>query len=210
MTSSYLENSTRTVVHAFERLGAVGPHETVVVQGTDPLGLWATALAAHAGAAQVITIGGPPNRLQLAQAWGADTLLDVSEVPNPLERQQAVLDLTSGRGADIVIEASGVPAAFNEGLGLVKVGGRYLIIGQTLRTSVEMLPSTFVAKQLTVIGVRGASIGHYYRALRFLERNGSRFRCEDLTSSVRPLPDINTAMTAMQAWNEIKPAISFA
>src|SRR5918912_1101352 len=56
----------RSVMHGFERVGPIEPHESVVIQGAGPLGLYATAIAHHLGARQVIVIGAPEARLRVA------------------------------------------------------------------------------------------------------------------------------------------------
>ena len=60
----------RTVMHGFERLGPIYPHDTVVVQGSGPVGLYASAVARDRGAGRVLVIGAPRVRLDVAEAWG--------------------------------------------------------------------------------------------------------------------------------------------
>src|SRR5438874_3712062 len=62
----------RTIMHGFERLGAVGSHETVLVQGAGPVGLYGVAVARARGARQVLVIGAPAERREIARALGAD------------------------------------------------------------------------------------------------------------------------------------------
>ncbi|WP_236795486.1 zinc-binding dehydrogenase [Amycolatopsis sp. GM8] len=199
----------RTIVHAFDRLGGIDFRQTVVIQGAGPLGLFATVLASLSGAFRVIVIGGPSQRLDLAREWGADVTIDIGAVPDPAERQALVLEATGGRGGDVVIEAAGVPEAFNEGLGLLRVGGRFLVVGPTHGATVPFRPMTMIAKQPTIIGVRSAAIAHYGRALSLMRRHRDRFDWDALITSTRPLEDINEAMSSMKAWAEIKPAISY-
>jgi L-iditol 2-dehydrogenase len=201
--------SLRTIVHGFDRLGALDDRHAVVIQGTGPLGLFSVAKAATSGLSNIIAIGGPAARLDLAQRWGATQTIDVNEVPNPADRLEIVRDATSGRGADVVIEVSGVPAAFTEGMSILRPGGRYLIIGQIHGTSVEFNPSVITLKHARLIGTRGASIEHYARALTFLRHHATRFAWDDMISARYPLEQINTAISAMQSWQEIKPAIDF-
>lgn len=49
----------RTVMHGFDRLGAIKSHETVLIQGSGPLGNFATAVAKDHGAKRVLVIGAP-------------------------------------------------------------------------------------------------------------------------------------------------------
>jgi threonine dehydrogenase-like Zn-dependent dehydrogenase len=96
----------RTVVQGFERLGGLSGGESVVIQGSGPLGLFALALAVT-GAPNVIMIGGPSARLGLATQWGAHHVIDIADVTGAAQRTELVRELTGGRGADVVIEISG-------------------------------------------------------------------------------------------------------
>jgi L-iditol 2-dehydrogenase len=199
----------RTVVHAFDRTGPLDDRHTVVVQGAGPLGLFSVAKAATMGPAQVIVIGGPERRLALAREWGATEAIDVSTVPDPQARQERVLELTAGRGADVVLEMSGVPAAFAEGLGMLRQGGRYTVVGQIHTKTLPFNPSLLVMKQARVVGCLSAAVEHYYRGLQFLAHRRDRFHWDDMITSRQPLDDINAAMGRMRDWSEIKPALTF-
>jgi threonine dehydrogenase-like Zn-dependent dehydrogenase len=201
--------SLRTIVHGFDRLGALDDRQTVVVQGTGPLGLFAVAKAALSGAANVIAIGGPAVRLDLARTWGATATIDIADTA-PAARREVVLSLTAGRGADVVIEVSGAPAAFIEGMSILRSGGRYLIIGQVHSESVQFNPSLITIKHAHLIGTRGASIEHYWRGLGFLQRHADRYDWDAMISATYPLDEINAAFAAMQSWQVIKPALSFS
>lgn len=102
--------------------------ETVVVQGAGGLGLAAVAVAKERGA-RVIAIDGVGHRLEAAEAFGADEIVDLREHPTAEARVAEVLRLTGEWGADVGLELTGVPAAFAEGISLVRPGGRYVSIG---------------------------------------------------------------------------------
>lgn len=195
----------RSVIAAFERVGTIYEHHTVVVQGAGPVGLFSAAKALAEGAAQVFVIGGPESRLQLAKEWGA--------IPIPFDgtdaekRLQIIRDATDGRGADIVVEASGAPQAWPEGIDILRRGGRYLIIGQGHTESMPFNPSVILGKHLTIIGSLSAHIRHYHRALEFLRHNSNRFDWSKMLSNTYPLGEIMTAMERMKRWEEIKPVI---
>ena len=96
----------RTVMHGFDRLGAIKSHETVVIQGSGPLGNFATAVARDHGAKKVLVIGAPANRLEVTKRMGADAVLNLEEVTEEKQRRKWVRDHTDGRGADIVIQVA--------------------------------------------------------------------------------------------------------
>src|SRR5215203_5294418 len=101
-----------TAIHGIER-SPVQWGDTVVIQGSGPVGIAALAVAKQAGATRIIVTGGPPHRLKLAEEFGADVLIDVS-IADPEQRKQIVLAETGGYGADVVIECVGIPDAVNE------------------------------------------------------------------------------------------------
>jgi threonine dehydrogenase-like Zn-dependent dehydrogenase len=196
----------RTVVHGYERLGRVEPHETVVVQGSGPVGLYAVAYALHSGAGRVICIGAPDARLDVAKRWGADMVLNVEQTTVD-ERREAIMESTDGRGADVVVECSGVSVALPEGLGLIRRGGRYLVVGQADPRPVSIHGTDFNTRQLTVAGVLSGDIPHYYRALEFLADTQDKFSFGDLIGNRYPLDRVDDALAAMASAKEIKPVI---
>ena len=102
--------------------------ESVVVQGVGPVGLAAAAFARASGAGEILAIGEPAARRRLAGRLGADRALGLAATTAE-ERAASVREATGGRGADVVIEASGNPRAVPEGLAMVRDGGRYVIVG---------------------------------------------------------------------------------
>src|SRR5258706_5743312 len=76
-----------TAIHGVERTG-IDWQEKVVVQGAGPVGIAALAVAKSAGAGQVIVIGGPKPRLEMAKRFGADHVIDLGEVREPAARLQ--------------------------------------------------------------------------------------------------------------------------
>src|SRR5215208_78417 len=93
----------RTIMHGFEHLGALYPHETVVIQGSGPIGLYALAVARDRGAGRILVIGAPAERLKVALEWGADEILNIEDVSDIASRKQWVLERSGRRGADVVI-----------------------------------------------------------------------------------------------------------
>jgi threonine dehydrogenase-like Zn-dependent dehydrogenase len=200
----------RTVVHAFDRTGPVDERQVVLIQGAGPMGLFSTARAAAMSPAQVIVVGGPERRLALAREWGATATIDVDLVRDPAERLARVLEYTDGRGADVILEMSGVPAAFGEGMAMLRRGGRYTVVGQVHTTALPFNPSLLVLKHARLAGCLSAGLDHYYRGLRFLERHAGQIHWDDMITSTRPLEAINDALEHMRDWSEIKPALAFA
>ncbi len=104
--------------------GSVRPGDTVVVVGAGPVGLAAIATARLYSPARVIAVDLAPSRLATARELGADAVVNAAEEPEML-----VGDLTDGLGADVVMEAVGVPETFEMCTRMVRPGGRVANIG---------------------------------------------------------------------------------
>jgi|SRR5680860_90135 len=105
--------------------GRVGPGDTVAVVGTGPIGLAAVLSAGLYSPAQIIAIDLAAPRLEAAARFGADTVIDSSQV-DALAR---VRELTGGLGADVAVEAVGIPSTFELCVELVRPGGRVANVG---------------------------------------------------------------------------------
>jgi len=82
--------------------------------------------------AETIVVDGVADRLDRAEAFGADHTIDLNEYETVEAREERVLDLTDGLGADAAVEVTGVPAAIDEGFQLLGNGGRYLVMGNII------------------------------------------------------------------------------
>jgi threonine dehydrogenase-like Zn-dependent dehydrogenase len=197
----------RTVVGGYERFGGIRFQESVVVQGAGPVGLYSALVAAEGGAGRVIVVGAPATRLDLAKRWGANHTINIDEVRDPLARREQILSITEGRGPEVVVECSGVPQAFNEGLDVIRKGGRYLVMGQTSATTVPVSPGIVTAKGIAVVGASGASIPHYFRALQCISVRRDRYPFADIVTHKFRLENINEAYEVMASGEAIKPVI---
>jgi L-iditol 2-dehydrogenase len=197
----------RSVVHAFDRLGELDSSHTVVVQGSGAVGLFATALAAVHHPRRLIVIGDPPSRLELAQRWGADTVISVAESATPEERIELVRQATDGAGADVVMDMAGAPGAIGEGLEMIARNGRYLVIGTTGAGTQPIRAQLLVTRAVRLIGSFSGHIGDYHKALQFMEQHRQRFDWEALFGQTYGLEDVASALEAVQEGREIKPII---
>ena len=105
--------------------GRVGPGDVVAVVGAGPIGLSAISGARLFSPSLVVAIDMAPARLDAAKQFGADVVINNAE-QDPLA---AVRELTGGLGADVAIEAVGVPATFELAVDLVRPAGRVANIG---------------------------------------------------------------------------------
>jgi L-iditol 2-dehydrogenase len=180
-----------------------------VVQGSGPVGLNAALFAALAGAAAVLVVGAPRARLELARAMGAADTLDLADAPDPATRVAWVRDRTSGRGADVVIEATGRPEAVVEGLEMVRDAGRYVIVGQyTDAGDVTLNPHRHINRRhATVLGCWGYEFTHLYRSLRLMARHQPRLRWERMVTREYPLEKAGDALAAMARQEVVKAVV---
>lgn len=182
--------------------------ETVVVQGAGALGLYAIAVAKARGAAIVIAVDGVPERLRLATEFGADAVIDITELTSEKDRVKAVRKLTDGQGADVVVEVVGHPAAIDEGLKMLAQFGRYLEIGNiNFGKTFEFDPSRFVFSNKTMIGVSLYDPAVLSRALQFLAQYQDRLPFERLAAAQYSLDDINDAFAAAESRRDVRAAI---
>jgi L-iditol 2-dehydrogenase len=197
-----------TGFHAVERAG-VALGDTVVVQGSGPVGLNAAVFAALAGAREVLVIGAPAARLEVAAAMGADAVLDLAEAPAPAARVDWVRARTGGRGADVVIEATGSPQAVPEGLEMLRDAGRYVMVGQyTDLGDVALNPHRHVNRRhASVLGCWGYEFTHFHRALGLMARHERRIGWGRLVTRAYALADAAQALAAMERLEVVKAVI---
>ncbi|WP_031525066.1 zinc-binding dehydrogenase [Streptomyces sp. NRRL F-5123] len=200
-----------TMVHALFERRPVRVGETVVVQGSGPVGLAAAALAHLSGAARVIVVGGPDQRLRVAAEVGIGdehvNIVDADGAGAQDEVLARVIELTGGRGADLVIECVGAPAAVAQGLRLARRGGSYLVVGQyTDNGDASINPHQIVYRQLDVVGswaFTGAHLVEYVRLLPALVR---RFDLARLVT-IYPLEESAAALADVERGSVIKAVL---
>lgn len=105
--------------------GHIQPGDTVAIVGAGPIGLSAIMGAKLFSPSHIIAIDLADSRLEAAKRFGADVTVNNGR-EDPL---QAVLSVTGGLGADVTIEAVGVPATFELATQLVRAGGHVANIG---------------------------------------------------------------------------------
>ncbi|HTZ22923.1 MAG TPA: zinc-dependent alcohol dehydrogenase family protein [Streptosporangiaceae bacterium] len=105
--------------------GAVRPGDVVAIVGSGPIGLSAITGARLFSPSHIVAIDLADSRLEAAKQFGADVTVN-NVTDDPLE---VVRSLTGGLGADVAIEAVGVPATFELAVQLSRPGGRIANIG---------------------------------------------------------------------------------
>lgn len=112
-------------VHAVQR-GGIEFGDVVVVAGAGPLGLGMIAAARLKNPRALIALDLSQHRLNIARACGADLAINPASDDDVLER---VLELTDGEGCDVYLEATGKPAAVQQGLRMTRKLGTLVAFG---------------------------------------------------------------------------------
>ncbi len=128
----------------------------VAVFGPGPAGLFFSKLAKLGGATDVYLLGTRDERLQLGPEFGADLAINVRKEGGV----EAILDRTSGRGVDIVVEAAGSPQAVIDGLQVLRKGGTFLLYGVLGEEPVPINMQDFLLRELTVFGTSDNTNGY--------------------------------------------------
>ena len=196
-----------TAIHGVERTG-IEWQDTVVVQGAGPVGIAALAVAKSAGAGQVIVIGGPAHRLEMARRFGADHTISLEELPDPKARLEVVRRLSGGYGADVVLECVGMPTAVVEGMELCRDGGKYLILGHYCDAGpISFNPHVITRKQLQVFGSWSSEPRHMKMAIEFLQRQADAFPFYTMVTHRFPLEQANEALATTARWQSAKSVL---
>jgi threonine dehydrogenase-like Zn-dependent dehydrogenase len=144
-------------IRAFNRAVRVGGFkwgDTVVIQGSGPIGILAIAAAQEMGAGRVICVGAPEKpRLELARKFGAEATVDIERYQTADARIARVRELVGGFGADLVMDCSGHPSAGPEGIEFLRDGGTYVEMGQfTDAGAITTSWHRICAKDINVLG----------------------------------------------------------
>jgi threonine dehydrogenase-like Zn-dependent dehydrogenase len=145
----------------------------------------------------------------MARRLGATSILNLETLKTEEERVQHVRDLTEGRGAEVVIEATGVVAAFAEGLKIVAKNGRYLIVGLwSAPGTVPVEPRYINNTNLRIIGTALYQSQHIYGALQVAQKHHQEFPLAEAVTHRFPLGESQTALEAVARLETVKAVIT--
>ena len=161
-----------------ESAGA-GPGRSVAVVGCGPVGLMAVLAARELGAERVFALDALPERLALAEHWGAEPV-DIRE-----SAAAAIREATDGRGADAAVEAVGSPEATRLAFDLVRPGGTIGAVGVHTEAHLAIAPGEVYDKNLTYRAGRAPARAYMERLLPLI-RSG-RYDLAMLISHRLPL-----------------------
>jgi threonine dehydrogenase-like Zn-dependent dehydrogenase len=180
--------------------------DVVVILGPGPIGAFSATLARHGGASEVIVIGGTGPRLDLCRWLGATITIN-RHTTDAARRLEQVRDLTHGRGADLVVEASGSIMAAQEALDLVRPGGAVSLVGFGAPAGpMSLLPfEALVRRGIRVQGVWVSAARHTARALALIRHQPEAFG--GMVTHRLPLPAATEALEAVACREAIKAVL---
>lgn len=185
-TNAALVEPFSVAYYALMRVGNVNASDTLVVLGAGPIGLCVTAASAKLGA-KTIVVEPSEHRREKALSLGAHFAVSPEELEAVLARE------SGGRGASVVIEATGRPDVMAQALEIAAFKGRVGYIGIDVGREAPAKLGLIQSKELTITGSIG-SPGVWPDTLRFMAQAGI-----DLTSLVTQRFDVDSATEAVAA-----------
>jgi L-iditol 2-dehydrogenase len=169
--------------------------DTVVVYGVGPLGLCHVMKARMLGAGTIVAVDLSDSRLDFAARIGADHVINGASV-NAEQQLELVRDLTSGHGADVVVECAGVPEVVPTCIDLLRPGGLLLEVGNFSDLGeVSISPHRHLcSKGIRLIGVPGDEPGAYLPGMRQLARYRQSYPLDEMVSDKFPLEGVDAAV----------------
>ena len=137
-----------TAYHALFCSGGLKADDTVLLQGTGGVSVYAL-LFSSLYAARIIVISSSDEKLQKAKELGATDLINYRET---LDWDKAVLELTTRRGVDHIVEVGGA-GTFQKSLNAVRMGGHIAVIGALSGAEGSISPVTILMKSIRLQGV---------------------------------------------------------
>lgn len=182
----------------FNRNPAWLPGNHVLIFGAGPIGLTAQALAQAAGAGRLIVVDPSPSRRAIAEALGASHLLTGAE-----DLDEAVLEITNGRGVDTVVEAAGVAELTLQKLeACLAVNATLVDIGLGERKPILPIV-TYKYRGVNYVGSLGhAGMGVFQNVIRLLA-NG-RIDLRPIVSATMPLSEAIAAFERLESREDAK------
>jgi threonine dehydrogenase-like Zn-dependent dehydrogenase len=182
--------------HAASR-GRIGAGDTVAVIGCGAIGLGVTAGAKFRGGT-VVAIDVDDAKLDVARACGADHVVN-SQRESLHDR---LLELTSGLGPRVVVEAVGLPTTYRTAIEEACFAGRVVCLGYA-KAPIELDTKLFVLKELDIVGSRNALPVDFADVVGMLERGG--FPSDRIVTHTVGLSD---APAAFQQWSDNPAAVT--
>lgn len=183
--------------------------DTVVIQGVGPLGLCHLIKARLLGAGDIIAIDALPSRLAMARRFGADHTIELHQTTEP-ERVEAVRGWTHGRGADVVVDCSGVAQAVPEGLDMTRAGGMFIEAGAFVDMGPVLINPNrhFCIKNIRLLGIGGEAATAYGPTMTVLAKAQHHYPLGEIVTHRFGLEQAEDAVMTSMADEAMKVVIS--
>ncbi|MEQ8268329.1 MAG: NAD(P)-dependent alcohol dehydrogenase [Parvibaculum sp.] len=169
--------------------GNIKAGDTVLVQGTGGVSIFALQFAKAMGA-RVIVTSSSEAKLERAKALGADDFINYKATPNWAGEARK---LTGGRGVDHVVEVGGADT-FPQSIMAARVGGHVAVIGILSGLSKDVNVAAIFAQNLKISGITVGSRTHFEDMSRAIEQND----IHPVIDERFPLADAQAAFRLMQ------------
>ncbi|HWU41179.1 MAG TPA: zinc-binding dehydrogenase, partial [Candidatus Acidoferrum sp.] len=148
--AAILPDAVACMYHSLVHQGGLMAGQRVVILGVGGLGIHGVQLANLWGA-QVLATSRRPERLALAEKYGATGVNPTSQ-----SLEEAVIRFTHGEGADLVVDNIGTRGSVRQGLGLLRPGGKFLVVAY-LDETFEIPSLPLFKREQQIIGCRGST-----------------------------------------------------
>ena len=185
--ASIISDAMSTPFHALKNRANVRPGDSVVIYGVGGVGLNAVQIAVALGAF-VIAVDKVEEKLQHARDLGASETINV-DVENPVK---AVRRITGG-GADVAVEAIGIPEVMRMAYDSVRWGGRAVIVGYSHK-DLTISAARLMFREIEIYGSLGCRIVDFPPLVDMIRRGKLKL----LVSNKMPLDQINVALEMLK------------
>lgn len=185
--ASIISDAMSTPFHALKNRANLRPGDSVVIYGVGGVGLNAVQIAVALGAS-VIAVDKIDGKLKQAKELGASETINVNN-ENPVKGVRRI----TGGGADVAVEAIGIPEVMRMAFDSVRWGGRAVIIGYSHK-DVSISAATLMFREKEVYGSLGCRIVDYPPLIDMIRRG----RLKLLVSDKMPLEKINEALEMLK------------
>ena len=189
---------TAVAVHTVFTNKAIMPYETVVVMGPGPIGLLVAQAVKSTGATTVlIGTAKDEDRLAVADMLGMDKAINTDTEA----AQDKVLEMTGGKGADLIIDCTGAPPAINAAIDMVKNQGFIIQVGLT-PPSFEVDYQKLPLRSIGILGTYGHGWKDWELAIKMIA--SGKINVKPLITHHFPLTDWEKAFAMSENGEGIK------
>lgn len=184
--AAILPDAVACTYHSLVGQGNLTLGQTVVILGVGGLGIHGVQIAVHAGA-RVIATSRRQERLDVAEKYGA-----IPVNPEKQSLEEIVHELTSGEGADLVMDNIGNTASIAQGFKIMRPGGKFLVVAY-LEENFKVASMPLFSKEFELIGCRGSKLQDLVDVVRLVEEGviqpviGAYFDMQEIDQAVHCL-----------------------